>query len=529
MSTTTAFAFSSNMWVVVGLMLSVQTACQQDKPGKDRDGGSDTSPPDDDDLDNDGWTRETGDCNDTDPELHPEAVDVPRNGVDEDCKEGDARGTSLADADILIMGSRLTEKAGEAVATGGDVDGDGLGDLLVGAPSGYDAGDIGRTYIFRGPVESGEVSAAYAVIEPATSYSSFGQTVAFVGDTTGDGKDDLVVGAPSSDETSPQGGAVFLFTDAAAGEIGTSLPSATYWGGDDEAAGTSVAGAGDIDGDGLNDVAIGSVMLSGDTPEPGRVNLWLAQQEDLWSEGDIVLTSDQNGDRSGDSVAAAGDVNGDGWSDLLIGAPHSDAGAEGSGKVWLVYGPILAGGALAEIATSFVGAEQSDYAGSSVSSAGDVDGDGKDDILCGGPLGDEGGERAGIAWLVVGPTTGVSSLSAAEARFVGESAGDRAGGQVASGLGSKVLAVGAAGDGYTEGSTKGLIYLWEDRSLAPDSAHVFEGEFEGDAAGSSIAMNGDVSGDGVPDLVIGAPYYGQHIEGGGAVYVGISGGDFIGF
>lgn len=368
---------------------------------------------------------------------------------------------------------------------------------------------------------------AWLTVESDEEMSLAGQAVVFVGDTDGDGRDDFAVGAPESDELGSQGGAVYLIQGSESGRFDLSSAAATYWGASAEAAGTSLAGVGDIDGDGLNDVAIGSVTFSQSEPSPGQVILWLGPQQDVWSDADVVLTSDQNTDYAGTSLASAGDANGDGWLDLLVGAPLSDTGGGDSGKVWLAYGPLSEGGALADIAASFIGEVASDHAGMSVGAAGDVDGDGMDDFLCGG-LGDEGGRRAGLAWLVVGPEPGTHTLAEAEATFIGESAWDFAGWRVASGLESNTLAVSAKGHASGDRSPRGFVYIWEDRSLSLDSARVFEGEYDNDEAGSSIAMDGDVTGDGVPDLVIGAPGYSQRVSGGGAVYILAGGGNLLG-
>lgn len=120
--------------ILLSLGLCAVGGCGRDKGDEDDLDGAHSK-----DGDNDGWTLEEGDCDDADPVVHPDGTDTPRNGVDEDCADGDAGGWSLTQAEAVVVGLGKGERAGHAVAIGGDIDGDGLGDMLIGAPAGVDA------------------------------------------------------------------------------------------------------------------------------------------------------------------------------------------------------------------------------------------------------------------------------------------------------------------------------------------------------------------------------------------------------
>lgn len=485
--------------------------------------GEDTAPPD---GDGDGWTEEDGDCNDENAEVHPGAVDVAGNGVDEDCDGADSgAGPSFRDSDLTVLGGAPYGLAGSALGAGQDIDGDGVGDLVIGAPGGKDdAAPDGHVYVFHGPLTVTETVAADAVVVGEDAFDTTGYSLALFGDGDGDGVGDLAIGAPLQGDRVGQGGAVFVFRGPVEGEHGTSAAEASLWGDHlSGALGTSLTAVGDVDGDGLSDLAVGSPTVDQDAPSAGRVSLWFGPQDS--SQADVVYVSDQPLDYAGQSIAAAGDVNADGWNDLLIGAPLSGEDGARSGKVWLVHGPLIEGGDLADLATSFLGEQPDDYAGASVSSAGDVDGDGADDILLGGHLAAEGGDRAGKAWLFLRPSAGTHNLAEADSTFVGD-AFDLAGRTVAGGLEPWTLLVAAVGDPYFGPGDPGTVHLWEGTPLGSAPTRSITGVSNGEGAGTGIAT-GDVTGDGRPDLIVGAPNSSGGVDGGGAVYVAASGGALL--
>jgi len=235
------------------------------------------------------------------------------------------------------------------------------------------------------------------------------------------------------------------------------------------------------------------------------------------------------GDRAGCSLAS-GDVDGDGVGDVLVGACGQDAGGTDSGAAYLVLGPATGTVDLSAADTKFVGESERDEAGYALAT-GDVDGDGIGDILVGAYGQDAGGSYSGAAYLVLGPTTGwVDLSSAADAKFVGEVTGDFAGCNLASGDidgdGVGDVLVGAYGQD-ADGTDSGAAYL----VLGPATGTVdlseadakFVGEEDADFAGSSLTV-GDIDGDGVGDVLVGAHDEDEGGSNAGAAYLLFGGG-----
>ncbi len=229
-------------------------------------------------------------------------------------------------------------------------------------------------------------------------------------------------------------------------------------------------------------------------------------------------------DGAGTAVAAPGDVSGDGEPDLLIGADlHDDVGA-----FYLIEGPVSGSGAIGGMAAPVVGVTLLDWLGRSLAGAGDVDADGTSDLLVGAPGADDGGGDAGAAYLFLGPTDPKwSTLDDADLAMQGESPDDLAGWSVA-GAGDLTddgqidLVVGAVGR-TTTGADGGALYVvsGDERGtidLVFSEARVL-GTDGGDWAGHAVANAGDLNGDGVADLLFGAPYADGAVGFSGAAYV----------
>ncbi len=336
-----------------------------------------------------------------------------------------------------------------------------------------------------------------------------------------------MVGATGADDGGDSGGLVYLFYGPVTADAGLGSADAELAGSSAGAqAGCSVARAGDVDGDGLDDVLIGA-NREGSSYMGAAYLLYGPITADIdLSLADVALLGDVLWGEAGTSVSSSGDVDGDGYPELLVGAPGDSDGGEAAGAVYVVDGVHSGTTSLSSTMAKLVGAAASDHAGSQVTGVGDVDGDGLDDLLVGAWGDDQGGDDAGAAYLVLGPVSGQRDLSLAEAKLFGEAAGDYAGWSLAgvgdmSGDGLADVLVGAYSND-AGGVSAGAVYLnygtvRGDRTLALSDARLI-GEDDYDCA-AVVAPAGDVDGDGVPDVVIGA--HGESSGGStaGAVYL----------
>jgi len=215
-----------------------------------------------------------------------------------------------------------------------------------------------------------------------------------------------------------------------------------------DGAGLSLAGPGDVTGDGRADVLVGAPKSARGSELGGLVSV-VANPMDTSAEQLVevshLLVGYEAGAQAGWSVSGAGDTDGDGFRDVLVGAPLARVGTNASrGAAYLVRGPIEQNMGLQFSATRLLGEGPGDQAGWSVSGAGDVNGDGFDDVLVGAPLNSDNGTEAGAVYLLYGPLPrGNVGLEDADAVFVGKSAGERVGHAV-------VGTCDINGDGYAD-------------------------------------------------------------------------------
>ncbi len=478
--------------------------------GKDND--CDPATDEDVDDDGDGLTECEGDCDDSDGTIPNSGVEDTCDGVDSDCdgiEEGPCTALSLFAADAKLKGAPC-DNAGTSVAGAGDVNGDGYDDILVGAYE-YVHGcdDPGTAYLVHGPV-SGVMYLSYAAASfPGEDYfDQAGDVVASAGDVNGDGYDDLLITAPGHDMV----GAVYLIHGPVSGERPLATADAKLtgeaWA---DLVSSSLSSADDVDGDGLADLLVGACNHDYNGSGAGAVYIVSGSVTGTVSlaAADATLVGSATMDCAGISVASAGDMSGDGLDDVLVGAiGHGDGGA-----AYLVHSPIAGFWDLSSADATLVGAPATN-AGSSVSPAGDVDGDGHRDVLVGMRYGNGAFEDAGGAILVHGPVTGDIDLSVVGARFFGESEDAFAGYSVAgvgdtNGDGFDDLVVGAYKH-EVGGDDLGAAYVIHgpvsgSRFLSSGSI-TYLGESDWSYAGYSVAPAGDLDNDGYADIVVGAMY-----------------------
>ncbi len=312
----------------------------------------------------------------------------------------------LGSADVKLVGDNL-EAAGYSVSSAGDQNRDGLADLLVGAPGNNTGGESGgAAYVVLGPLTgTTHLAAAEGFLVAEATGDNAGSSVSQAGDVDGDGIDDVLVGAYRQDGAATDAGAAYLVLGPIRGEVDLADAEAKLTGTDAENyAATVVAGAGDVDGDGHDDVLVGAYRNDGGGLDAGAAYLVLGAVSGTvpLAAADARLLGENGGDHAGTSVAGAGDVDGDGFGDVAVSAPHESGAGTQAGATYLLYGPLGGTMSLSAADAKLLGENAEDFSGWSIAGAGDTDADGHSDLLIGAYGADQGGDYAGAAYLVLG-------------------------------------------------------------------------------------------------------------------------------
>jgi hypothetical protein len=452
-----------------------------------------------------------------------------------------------------LNGFQINNAAG-AVSFAGDVNGDGIGDMISGSSFGDTCGVLfGQTSGFTSVEDIDAVNGSDGFRFAGDGYGAF-WAVAGAGDINGDGFDDIVVGDRSvfAGVNVYTGAAYVVFGQASGfdpmisaedldGNNGFRMDAEAY----SDQLGNSVGGAGDVNGDGIDDFMIGADRADPHGSSSGATYVVFGNASGFGSELDLAtlsgisgfqISGELAGDNAGRSVSAA-DVNGDGFSDLIVGASGADPNGLSSGATYVVFGKASGFGAAVELSGldgnngfQLNGESASHLSGRAVSSAGDINADGFEDVIIGAFGGDVANALPGTAYVVFGkaggfaPTMELSALDGANGfQIDGKTANDDCGISVASagdfngdGFGDVIVgAPGAdpngdrnAGEAYVVfGTDAGFGAAFDLDSLDGNNGFQIDGEGIGGRAGSSVSA-ADLNGDGFSDIIVATQYAG---------------------
>jgi hypothetical protein len=418
-------------------------------------------------------------------------------------------------------GFRLDGAAGDhsgfSVSNAGDVNRDGFDDVIVGAPgaipngfgSGFSYVVFGKASGFSATLELSSLDGSNGFrLDGVATYNFSGRSVSVAGDVNGDGFDDFIVGAPGGLlNGSPSGyphipGSSYVVFGKASGFSATMEPSSLDGSNgfrldgvtNGDYAGWSVSNAGDVNGDGFDDVIVGGYGADPNGDNSGSSYVVFGKASGFSATLELSSLDGSNGfrldgvtehDYSGRSVSAAGDVNGDGFDDVIVGAgATSFFNRYSPGSSYVVFGKASGFSATMEL-SSLDGSNgfrldgaAGDHSGHSVSNAGDVNGDGFDDLIVGVPGADTNGTRSGSSYVVFGKASGFSATL-------------------------------------------------DLSSLDGIDGFRLDGEIAGDGFGGSISNAGDVNGDGFDDLIVGAAGADQNNFRSGSSYIIFGRSDFV--
>jgi len=390
-----------------------------------------------------------------------------------------SRNTDPSEADYILSEGETGDWFGHSVAIAGDINGDGYADIIVGAPYADSAGetDSGTVYIYYGDTPQRMDKIPDVVIRGVSEGDHLGWSVSSAGDVNGDGFDDIVIGAPDAYRgQEPRAGVAYIFfggpylgykpgyPDALSAEDADVKLNGE---GSQDKFGSAVSSAGDFNGDGYDDVIIGAPQARVSGIASGRAYIYYGGSP-MNNLVDVSITAEAAFDSLGSSVAQGGDMDGNGCSEVVIGAPYAEGGGQKRGRVYVIYGNSrdCGGDLLPEdidlSATNIPGAVLSgtkdyEHFGYSVSYAGDIDGDTFGDIIVGS--------------LYQGTECKVPSGTTCAKYF------------------------------------PGAAYVYRGRPAESMNTTPFltlEGEDQTDRFGTAVAGAGDLNGDGYYDILVGA-------------------------
>ncbi|MDB9521076.1 DUF4114 domain-containing protein [Dolichospermum circinale CS-1225] len=476
----------------------------------------------------------------------------------------------------FIIPGEKDDNLGYSVSDAGDINGDGIGDLIIGSPLSDPDGksNAGVTYVLFGSTEGFDLTLNPStlngtkgfVIKGAQADDQSGRSVSNIGDINGDGVDDLAIGAPGINGDN-SGAAYIIFGSKQSnyfsnpielsdlGSKGLTIKGSNSG----HNAGWAVSSAGDFNGDGINDLLIGATNPSDNGNGIDGESYVIFGKRDFGSTIDLsniglndglkIISDDLN--NLGYSVSDAGDINQDGIDDLIIGAPYADPDPNGnnSGSSYVIYGrridtenPITDNTINVSHLDSnndFTGftinGQDKDQSGFFVSKAGDINGDGIADLIIGARDGNPNNkEFAGRAYVVFCKQDNMGDFNLSDLNgsngftINGIAAFDNAGWSVSDlgdinddGIDDIIIGANNANSSYGQsyviyGSKDGFSSTFELSNLDGTNGFIINGIAGNGNLGLSVSGAGDVNGDGVKDLIISAPFANS---GAGAAYL----------
>ncbi|MDM8530176.1 FG-GAP-like repeat-containing protein, partial [Anaerolineales bacterium HSG25] len=398
-----------------------------------------------------------------------------------------------------VEGAQSEAQLGWSVNSAGDVNGDGYIDVVISA-NGYDAGlgrQQGRIYLYYGS-PNGLSETPDWLMDGTQIGREFGNAVSTAGDVNADGFADLIVAANRYDApTEKEAGQVYLYYGSTDG-----LPDTPAWimtqARGQARFGSAVGTAGDVNGDGYSDIIVGANKYSGSEgyEEEGRVFLYYGSPDGAGQNAAWSAAGKEAGLQFGSSVGTAGDVNGDGFADMIIGARGD------MGQVQVYHGS--ATGLSFSPDWQVEGKQRQANFGGSVSTAGDVNGDGYSDVIIGSSRYDHKGQNVGRAYLYLGSADGLSDTPS----WI--TTGERENGQLGFAVGTSV---DMNRDGYSDliisqpfgtEPAQVLVYHGGPTGVSPAPSWVLESDQADSWFGFALSPIGDVNGDDCSDIVVSA-------------------------
>lgn len=394
------------------------------------------------------------------------------------------------------------ENIGYTLSPAGDVNGDGYSDVMVSVYTNvFGVSKDGKVQLYLGTGNGIGNSPAWT--SEGKGGTNFGESISSAGDINGDGYFDIIIGAPRYSNGEENEGGTFVFYGSPSGLDPN--PSWVMEGNQANAFfGASVSTAGDVNKDGYADVIIGASFYDGGETNEGRAFIYLGSATGLSKTPFFTAEGDQVNAFFGKSVAAAGDVNHDGYGDVIIGAPGYDHGQNNEGRAFLYLGTYM-GMTQSAAWTGESNQADANY-GNSVASAGDVNGDGFSDVVIGSNRYDEKMSNVGKIYVYMGSANGFSLYPD----------WTMAGTQIDGNLGISVSAAGDInGDGYGElivgaygyntQDPIGNVYIYygSRTGVTNNSIVIDRIKYPGLNLGLSVATAGDINGDGYADVLAG--------------------------